>query len=70
MKINEEINDIYGLSASYTNIGNVYWSKGEYDNVVDYYLKALKIKEELGDMNGVALLYLNLEVKYHYQLDI
>lgn len=49
-----------GISHCYNNIGNVLSDMGNYDKAIEYYLKSLKIKEKLGDKNGIALVYGNI----------
>ncbi len=48
------------MSACYNNIGNVYFGQAIYDQAIEYYLKALKIKEELGDKYGISMAYNNI----------
>ena len=36
------------------NIGNIYYSKGDYTKTIEYYNKSLKIEEELGNIKGLA----------------
>ena len=35
------------MATDYTNIGLVYYDKGQYDDALTYYNKALEINEEL-----------------------
>ena len=42
------------------NIGSVYRDKGEYDNAIEPYIKALKIFETLDDKYQLANQYTNL----------
>lgn len=37
------------------NIGNIYYDQEDYPKALDYYLRALKIQEELGDKIGMAV---------------
>jgi tetratricopeptide (TPR) repeat protein len=48
------------MGASYTN-------KGNYPKALEYYLKTLKIREEIGDKQGVGTCYNNIGVVYQYQ---
>lgn len=36
-----------GIASSYSNIGSIQYNKGEYDKAIEFYLKSLKIWEEL-----------------------
>ncbi|MCE9537855.1 MAG: tetratricopeptide repeat protein [Bacteroidetes bacterium] len=43
-----------GIAVTYSNIGLVHWRQSEFPQALDYYLKALKIYEELGFKNKIA----------------
>ncbi|MBI4946098.1 MAG: tetratricopeptide repeat protein [Bacteroidetes bacterium] len=71
LKIYVESGDKKGMSACYNNIGNVHLAQGssstnqkvradKYDKAIEYYLKALKIDEESGDKNGIAIVWGNI----------
>jgi tetratricopeptide (TPR) repeat protein len=56
-----------GMSSMYGNIGVIYNDRGDYPIALDYYLKSLKMDEELDDKKSVAattsnigLLYMNM----------
>ncbi|PIP54973.1 MAG: hypothetical protein COX07_02435 [Bacteroidetes bacterium CG23_combo_of_CG06-09_8_20_14_all_32_9] len=49
-----------GMAQCYNNIGNVHYYQGSYDNAIEYYLKSLKIKEELNDKKGMSNCYNNI----------
>jgi serine phosphatase RsbU (regulator of sigma subunit)/Tfp pilus assembly protein PilF len=51
------------------NIGSVFYSKGNLPKALDYYLKGLRMREELGDKMGLAESYNNLGVLYKRQGD-
>ncbi len=43
------------MAMSYNNIGNAYYSKGDYDEALQYYGKALQIQlKALGEKRGFA----------------
>ena len=57
--------DVYKRQASdYGNLGNVYQTRGELDQAVEYYLKALDLNEVLGRKQNMANDYDNLGVVY------
>ena len=78
LSIKEELGDKHGMANSYNNIGIIHKNKAEqlrspdsavyrerlYDIALKYYLKALKIREELGDKNGMASSYGNIGLLY------
>ena len=49
LDLSEEIGDRHSMSASYANIGNVYSALGSYSKVLEYYLKALKVRRLIRD---------------------
>ncbi len=51
------------------NIGNVYLNQGDYAKALDYYFKALKIFEEIGNKNGQAANLGNIGIVYNDQGD-
>ncbi len=52
------------LLAIYTNTGNIYYYKGEYEKSVTNYLQALRLAGEIGFENGVAINLSNLAASY------
>jgi len=78
LMIREEIGNKSGIAASLINIGNVYREKGDplvtssekdalragKHKALEYYQKALKLKEEIGDKSGVALSLNNIGIIY------
>ncbi|MBI4648516.1 MAG: SpoIIE family protein phosphatase, partial [Bacteroidia bacterium] len=52
------------IAAVLGNIGLVYSDQGDYPKALDYYFKALKIAEELGNKNGIAGLLGNIGIVY------
>lgn len=82
LKMQKEIGDKKGVSVSYTNIGNIYTNQcnspnlhpAESDSLFNRALKnfiaSLKIKEEINDERGIALVYNNIGNVYleHYRM--
>ena len=56
-------------SSSNNAIGVVYFQQGNYPKALDYYLKALKIDEELNDKSGMADILVNIGIFYKDQGD-
>ncbi|MBC7862547.1 MAG: tetratricopeptide repeat protein [Bacteroidia bacterium] len=55
LKLNPQIISVKRcLAFSYANIGNAYRKKGDYDLGLEFYLKSLKIYEELNDKTQAA----------------
>ena len=48
------------LAIAYGNLGLIYKTRGELDKALEFYLKALKLNEELGSKEGMANQYANL----------
>ena len=46
------------------NIGIVYTQLGLYDKALEFFLKSVRVKEEIKDYNGLARSYINLGVLY------
>ncbi|MFH1322030.1 MAG: tetratricopeptide repeat protein [Bacteroidota bacterium] len=43
-----------GIAISFNNIGIIHKNWGNYEKAIEYYLKALKIQEDLGNKDGIA----------------
>lgn len=54
------INDSGGISSVLSNMGTIYFNRGNYQLALDHYLRALRFKEALGQENGVASLQCNI----------
>jgi tetratricopeptide (TPR) repeat protein len=54
---------------AFNTMGVSFMNKSNYPKAVDYYLKALKINEEIKDKQGIGLSYNNIGVIYYYQSD-
>ena len=55
------------IAGSFNGIAMVYMGKGNYPKAFDYYLKALKLYEELKDKNGIAKQYGNIGTVYWHR---
>lgn len=54
---------------AYGNLGTVYQTRGDLDKAVEYYNKGLKIDEELGHKEGMAIDYRNIGLLYETKKD-
>ncbi len=61
-KMGEELNDLYGLSAAYNNIGNVYLAKGSFLEAMKYYEEALELLEKTKDLQGKSYTLNNIGI--------
>ncbi len=78
LKIREELKDAKGISQSLNNIGIVYFNNGNPSckssketcikegrlKALEYYLKSLKLKEEVNDKRGIAITLSNIGHAY------
>ena len=64
MNIAIEIGDRAGEGGAYGNLGNAYWSLGDYREANEYHEKVLKIAIEIGDRSGEGATYGNLGNAY------
>ncbi|MBE8994509.1 tetratricopeptide repeat protein, partial [Microcystis aeruginosa] len=53
---------------SYNNLGNVYYSLGEYQKAIEFYQQSLAITREIGNRGVEAKSWFNLGFTY-YKLD-
>ena len=58
LAIKEKIDDRYGMTNSYINIGDVYHQQGDHQEAMKYFNLALKLQLELEDQEGMAATYL------------
>jgi tetratricopeptide (TPR) repeat protein len=56
-----------GVASTYNDIGITYYIQGNYPKALDYYLKALKIGEEIDDKTRIALEFNNIGLICFYQ---
>lgn len=69
LKMAEEIQYAEGIATSYRNIGNFFWTQGDYDKALEYSFKSLKkleenegsIREIARSYNSIALVYRDLK---------
>jgi tetratricopeptide (TPR) repeat protein len=72
----EAINDKTGIANILSNLGSVYFNKGDDANALDYIIKSLKYAEEIGDTvkNShsysitIGVVYLNKPATYEKAL--
>ena len=69
-ELKEKIGDRLGLSGSYVNISNIYFSKKDYDKAIDYNLKALEICRKMGDKEYLSATLNNLSSAYLNKNDL
>ncbi len=69
--LNEAVNIDYkkGEANAYNNMGVVYKNQGDYPKALEAHLKALHLREKIGDTDGIAASYSNLANVYRYQGD-
>ena len=48
------------MSSVYNNIGNIYFSKNDFENAGKYYQKGLDIALKNNDLYNIGILYNNL----------
>ena len=81
LKIQEEIGNKKGIAGSLNNIGMIYNNQGvaateasakeeHFTKALEYFHKSLKIREEIGDKNGIATSLNNIGYIYRSQGDI
>ena len=81
LKIQEEIGNKKGIAGSLNNIGMIYNNQGvaateasakeeHFTKALEYFHKSLKIREEIGDKNGIATSLNNIGYIYRNQGDI
>lgn len=60
LMLNEEVNDLSGLSTSYLNLGAIYSEEGDTEQAMAYYVKSLEIDIQSNDSSGIATSYNNI----------
>lgn len=69
LKIDEQMGNQRGISATLNNIGLIYVNQGDYPKALDYYTKGLKIDEKVGDQKGIAQSLNNIGIIYNNLAD-
>ena len=64
LEIQREIGSRSGIADSLNNLGNAYYSQGDYAKAIDFHQQSLEIKREIGNLNGQATSLLNLGTAY------
>lgn len=57
------------LAIAYTNIGNAYKNKNDYDKSLEFYTRAINIYEQLKDTVEMAKVYNNIGIIYYNKSD-
>lgn len=60
----EEIDYKKGIATSYRNIGNFYWTQGDYDKALENNFKSLRMFEDLGNSREIARTYNSIALVY------
>jgi tetratricopeptide (TPR) repeat protein len=55
------------VAKAFNTIGIAFNNKGNYPKAIEYYLKTLKLKEEIGDKRGIGACYGNIGIVYKNQ---
>ncbi|MES2838088.1 MAG: tetratricopeptide repeat protein [Bacteroidota bacterium] len=55
------------ISSAYNNFGNINYEQGNYPEALKNHSIALKIREELGDQQGIATSYNNMGITFYAQ---
>jgi len=62
LNIYNEIKDIRGLATVYPNIANIYGSKKDYKKSEEFYVNAIKLQQQTGDIANLAYSLFNVGV--------
>lgn len=65
LEIEEERKNDAGISKCLKNVGAVHYTQGDNIKAISYFLKALKIDNELGDKKEIASTYRRIGVAYY-----
>jgi tetratricopeptide (TPR) repeat protein len=65
LRIAREIGDHQGEATSLNNLGNAYYSLGQYQRAIDFYQQSLEIQREIGDRQREATSLNNLGNAYY-----
>ncbi|WP_309939882.1 tetratricopeptide repeat protein [Aureibacter tunicatorum] len=64
LKINEKYNEKHIVSINLNTIGISYWTQGEYDKALEYFLKTVEMCEEDSHYIGMGSAYINIGIIY------
>lgn len=56
-----------GIAVCYSNIGRIYSEQGNNSQALEYYLKALKIQEQIKDKRRIPVTYNNIGAEYQHE---
>ena len=70
LDIDEQLDYQEGLTTDYTNLGNVYSSRGDLVQAEQMYRKALDIAERLRHLEGLEKAYINLGTVYSARINL
>lgn len=62
--LSEKNNFVWGIADAENWMGNIYAMLTDYNNAMDYYLKSLAKREQIGDQIGIASSYNNIAILY------
>jgi two-component system NarL family sensor kinase len=71
IKYSTEVNDLYGLSIAYIDYGTILSTAPytRYDEALEYFLKALGLKQKMNEEEGIVHIYINMSRIYKYKGD-
>lgn len=66
-----QANDLYGLGIAYIDYATILSSTPytRYDEALDYFLKALELKQKMNEEEGIVHIYINMSHIYKYKGD-
>jgi signal transduction histidine kinase len=64
LKINESLDEKFGIATAYNNIGLVYMSQRDFDKALPNYFAGLKLYKEIKFARGIASAYNNIGIVY------
>lgn len=70
LKIAQEIDDRQLIAQSLSDLGAIYFVKGEIDKSLELYGQSLNIREEDGDKEGMASLHFKIGGAYYRKLEL
>lgn len=66
-----QVNDLYGLGIAYIDYATILSSAPytRYDEALEYFLKALELKQKMNEEEGIVHIYINMSHIYKYKGD-